>query len=68
LYDFDRRCGVTDDNILLLVLGNSLKWRFRLSKQKYIKFDVQAVNDRGDVLKAIFTITVVDDKLPTIFA
>ncbi|MGO4821035.1 MULTISPECIES: cadherin domain-containing protein, partial [unclassified Flavobacterium] len=58
-----------DDNASFDITGNSLKVKsvFDFEAKSIYKIRVQAVSSRGDVLEQPFTITVLDDKLPTIF-
>ncbi|MGA9639148.1 cadherin domain-containing protein [Flavobacterium sp.] len=58
-----------DDNASFEITGKSLKVKsvFDFETKSIYKIRVQAVSSRGDVLEQSFTITVLDDKLPTIF-
>ena len=58
-----------DDNASFEIAGNSLKVKsvFDFEAKSIYKIRVQAVSSRGDVLEQSFTITVLDDKLPTVF-
>lgn len=59
-----------DDNASFEIIGNSLKVKsiFDFESKSTYKIRVQAASSRGDVLEQSFTITVLDDKLPTIFS
>jgi hypothetical protein len=59
-----------DDNASFEIIGNSLKVKsiFDFESKSIYKIRVQAASSRGDVLEQSFTITVLDDKLPTIFS
>ena len=58
-----------DDNASFEITGNSLKVKsvFDFEAKSIYKIRVQAVSSRGDILEQSFTITVLDDKLPTVF-
>ena len=58
-----------DDNASFEITGNSLKVKsvFDFEAKSIYKIRVKAVSSRGDILEQSFTITVLDDKLPTIF-
>ena len=58
-----------DDNASFEIIGNSLKVKsiFDFETKNNYKIRVQAVSSRGDVLEQAFSITVIDDKLPTVF-
>ena len=59
-----------DDNASFEIIGNSLKVKsiFDFESKSTYKIRVQAASSRGDVLEQSFTITILDDKLPTIFS
>jgi hypothetical protein len=58
-----------EDNSSFEIIGNILKVKsiFDFETKNIYKIRVQAVSSRGDVLEQAFTITVLDDKLPTVF-
>ena len=59
----------SDDNASFEITGNSLKVKsiFDFETKNSYKIRVQAVSSRGDVLEQVFSITVIDDKMPTVF-
>ena len=58
-----------EDNASFEIIGTSLKAKavFDFEAKNIYKIRAQAVSSRGDVLEQSFTVTILDDKLPTIF-